>query len=116
MKQNFKKALQNIIRHGDTDVFPFPFERLLFDEKLEDSIKILENIHKDLEKALSESPPLTLVKLSQVGYYGFRQATMIEPFWNAYFLSLVIALSENIENTRVKESDKKVFSYRFEWN
>lgn len=116
MKDNFKKALQNIIRHGDTDVFPFPFERHLFDERLEDSVIILENIHKDLEKAISESPPLTLVKLSQVGYYGFRQATMIEPFWNAYFLSLVIALAENIENTRIKEEDKKVFSYRFEWN
>ncbi|WP_223253694.1 RNA-directed DNA polymerase [Flavobacterium sp. LM5] len=116
MKDNFKKALQNIIRHGDTDVFPFPFERHLFDERLDDSVKILENIHKDIEKALSESPPLTLVKLSQVGYYGFRQATMIEPFWNAYFLSLVIALAENIENTRIKEEDKKVFSYRFEWN
>jgi hypothetical protein len=116
MKNNFKKALQNIIRHGDTDVFPFPFERHLFDERLDDSVKILENIHKDLDKAISESPPLTLVKLSQVGYYGFRQATMIEPFWNAYFLSLVIALAENIENTRIREEDKKVFSYRFEWN
>ena len=57
-----------------------------------------------------------MVKLSQVGYYGFRQATLIEPFWNAYFLGLVISLAESIENKRIVEAEKKVFSYRYEWN
>lgn len=116
MKENFKKALKNIIKHGDTDIFPFPFERYLFDERLEEAINILEAYHHNLEEALTKSPPLTLVKLSQVGYYGFRQATMIEPFWNAYFLALVISLAEEIEKKRIKEIEKNVFSYRYEWN
>jgi hypothetical protein len=116
MKEHFKKALLNIIKHGDTDIFPFPFERYLFEEKFDETLKILENIHSNLENAISESPPLTLVKLSPVGYYGFRQATMIEPFWNAYFLGLVISLAEKIELTRIREDEKKVFSYRYEWN
>jgi len=116
MRENFRKALVNIVRHGDTDIFPFPFERYLFDEKMEQTIDILELFHKDLDKAVIESPPLTLVKLSQVGYYGFRQATLIEPFWNAYFLGLVISLAESIEKKRIIEEEKKVFSYRFEWN
>lgn len=116
MRKHFKKALLNIIKHGDTDIFPFPFERYLFEEKSKETLDILENIHIDLEKAISESPPLTLVKLSPVGYYGFRQATMIEPFWNAYFLGLIISLAEKIEKTRIKENEKNIFSYRYEWN
>ena len=116
MRENFKKAITNIIRHGDTDIFPFPFERHLFDEKSDESLDILETYHSNLEQALSQSPPLTLVKLSQVGYYGFRQATMIEPFWNAYFLGLVISLADSIERTRIKEEEKRVFSYRYQWD
>lgn len=116
MRENFRKALVNIVRHGDTDIFPFPFERYLFDEKMEETLDMLVAMHKDFTKARVESPPLTLVKLSQVGYYGFRQATLIEPFWNAYFLGLVISLAESIEMKRISEEEKKVFSYRFEWN
>ena len=116
MKKNFKKALNNIIRHGDTDIFPFPFERYLFDDKLDEALKILEWYHSNFDEALSLSPPLTLVKLSQVGYYGFRQATMIEPFWNAYFLSLVVSLAEDIEKTRIKSDEKRIFSYRYNWS
>jgi len=116
MRKHFKKALLNIIKHGDSDIFPFPFERYLFEEKNKETLDILDNIHSNLDTSISKSPPLTLVKLSPVGYYGFRQATMIEPFWNAYFLGLVISLAENIEKKRIKEDEKKVFSYRYEWN
>jgi hypothetical protein len=116
MRENFRKALLNIIKHGDTDIFPFPFERHLFEEKINDVLNLLENYHGNLEQALTQSPPLTLVKLSQVGYYGFRQATLIEPFWNAYFLGLVISVADKIEKTRIKEDEKKVFSYRYSWN
>ncbi|HAD98482.1 MAG TPA: RNA-directed DNA polymerase [Cryomorphaceae bacterium] len=116
MREHFRKALANIIRHGDTDIFPFPFERHLFEEKQEESLKILEGYHANLEQSISQSPPLTLVKLSQVGYYGFRQATMIEPFWNTYFLGLVISIAEKIERTRINEADKLIFSYRYQWN
>jgi|SRR6185369_4306177 len=116
MREHFRKALLNIFRHGDTDIFPFPFERYLFEEKLNETLDLLEFYHVNLEQALSQSPPLTLVKLSQVGYYGFRQATMIEPFWNAYFLGLVISLADSIEKTRIKEVEKNVFSYRYQWD
>jgi hypothetical protein len=34
MKKYFKKALDNIIINGDTDIFPFPFERYLFDSEI----------------------------------------------------------------------------------
>lgn len=116
MRDNFRKALLNIIHHGDTDIFPFPFERHLFEDKLEESLDILEGIHSDLDTALGVSPPLTLVSLSQVGYYGFRRATLIEPFWNAYYLGLVISIADKIEQSRIPIDEDKVFSYRYEWN
>lgn len=116
MRKNFKKALLNIVKHGDTDIFPFPFERYLFEDKLEECLDILEDYHKNFEQSLSLSPPINLETLSQVGYYGFRQATLIEPFWNAYYLGIVISLAEKIENKRIKEAEKNVFSYRYEWN
>jgi len=56
MRKNFKKALLNIIKHGDTDIFPFPFERYLFEDKLEQCLDILEDYHKSFEKSLSISP------------------------------------------------------------
>jgi hypothetical protein len=54
--------------------------------------------------------------LTQVGYTGFRWATQIEPFWNAYYLSLVIYLADQIEKERIPEDHKVVFSYRYKWN
>lgn len=116
MRDNFKKALTNIVRHGDTDIFPFPFERYLFEQKLDEVLNILDAYHKNIEDAIALSPPLTIVELSQVGYYGFRQATLIEPFWNAYFLGLVISIAEEIESKRIKEEENNVFSYRYQWD
>lgn len=115
MKDSFRKALLNIIKHGDTDIFPFPFERYLFEDKIEETIKILCKYHSNLEEAISKSPPLTIVQLCQVGYFGFRQGTMIEPFWNAYFLGLIISIADEIEKKRINEEDKKVYSYRYQW-
>lgn len=116
MRDNLEKALRNVVKYGDTDIFPFPFERHLFEEKQHETLAFLESIHRDLDAAISRFPPLTIVKLSQVGYYGFRRATLIEPFWNAYFLGLVISLAERIENSRIPESEEKVFSYRYSWS
>lgn len=116
MRDNFRKALVNIVRYGDTDIFPFPFERYLFEEKLDETLDILETYHENIEDSIALSPPLTIVEQSQVGYYGFRQATLIEPFWNAYFLGLVIAIADGIEGKRIKEEENNVFSYRYEWN
>jgi len=84
-------ALRNVALHGDTDIFPFPFENLIFSDRVSESRAVLENIHADYSKWLSTYPPQTITTLTQVGYTGFRWATMIDPFWNAYYLALVIS-------------------------
>ena len=74
------------------------------------------HIHKDFDTYLTQSPPLTHDSLTQVGYTGFRWATQIEPFWNAYYLALVLYLADKIEARRIPIEDKTVFSYRHHWS
>lgn len=116
MKEYFEKAVKNIAKYGDTDIFPFPFERYMFEENHENAVKLLQEIHSDFENSLTSEPPSTIEEMIPVGYFGFRKATIIEPFWNAYFLGLVISLAESIESKRVDEAQKTVFSYRYEWS
>ena len=108
-------ALRNVAKHGDTDIFPFPFENLLFRDQLSDAAKLLKAIHAKPDDWLSVYPPETMRSLTQVGYAGFRWATLIDPFWNAYYLSLVLSIADKIESVRVPEADQTVFSYRFNW-
>lgn len=115
MQRAIQRALRNIAAHGDTDIFPFPFERLLFGESEAACVQLLQHIDSNFDDFLNKFPPTTIETLSQVGYTGFRRATLIEPFWNAYYLALVIALADEIEGARVPLSDSTVFSYRFHW-
>lgn len=110
------RALKNIAKHGDTDIFPFPFETHVFFDKFEDCKTLLQDIHDRFDDNFSLYPPTTIETLTQISYTGFRWATQIEPFWNAYYLSLVISLAEKIEARRIPVSDEIVFSYRFGWD
>lgn len=108
-------ALRNIASHGDTDIFPFPFENHIFFDRLPDAKQLLQEVHSDFGRFYSEYPPITIEALTQVGYTGFRWATLIEPFWNAYYLALVISVGDQIENERIPRNQNAVFSYRFDW-
>jgi Reverse transcriptase (RNA-dependent DNA polymerase) len=111
-----QSALRNIANYGDTDIFPFPFETLVFVDNLTESTAVLKEIHADFKGWLSSYPPQTIPTLTQVGYTGFRWAHLIDPFWNAYYLSLVISIADQIEEQRIRDADQSVFSYRFQWH
>ena len=110
-----RRALRNVIKFGDTDIFPFPFERYTFDDAFDDCLEFLQERDKNFKDHLSNYPPLTIETLTQVGYTGFRRATQIEPFWNVYYLALVISIAEEIENHRILENKHTVYSYRYSW-
>lgn len=106
-------AVQNIIKHGDTDIFPFPFEtNALFDQK-EKMIKLIEEYNSSFDEYLNRFSPINVSSLTPVSYSGFRWATQIDPMWNAYFLTCVIAISKKIESVRIPTGDMRVFSYRY---
>ncbi len=113
IKKAISLALKNVANHGDTDVFPFPFETHLFFDKEAECHDIILDMHNNFESYMAQSPPSTLETLTQVGYTGFRWSTQIEPFWNVYYLALVISVSEQIENERIPLEDEMVFSYRY---
>jgi Reverse transcriptase (RNA-dependent DNA polymerase) len=115
LEQSFRASIKNISKHGDTDIFPFPFETHLFHDNPDACVVILKTLHDKFEDSLAAYPPEIIVTLSQVGYTGFRWATLIEPFWNAYYLALVIQIGDQIEAERIPESKEQVYSYRFAW-
>ncbi len=114
-RQEIARALQNVAKHGDTDVFPFPFERSLIQERLKECVDYVSDMDQKFDDYLAHSAPLTIEMLSPVGYTGFRRVTLIEPFWNAYYLALVMSVSDQIEAHRIPASENTVFSYRYRW-
>jgi len=116
IEQTIELAIKNIAKHGDTDIFPFPFETHVFFDRTEECKKLLQDMHDKFEDYLSLHPPTTIETLTQISYTGFRWATQIEPFWNAYYLALIISLADQIEECRIPISENIVFSYRYEWD
>ena len=111
-----ERSLKNIAKFGDTDIFPFLFERHVFFDCNEACKQLLLEIHNNFETFLNNYPPITHESLTQVGYTGFRWASQIEPFWNAYYLALVLCLADQIEDRRIPKGDRIVFSYRYKWS
>ncbi len=116
MDDYFKRAIANVIRHGDTDIFPFPIENHLFFDKQQQTIELLREIHRDFDGSLSRYPPAHEAALAPVNYSGFRWATQIDPLWNLYFLALVLSISDDIEAARLPASENCIFSYRYKWD
>jgi len=115
MHEAIEAAVKNIASHGDTDIFPFPFECHLFHDDPNRCAEVLETIHVNFDECMSTNAPDMIETLSQVGYTGFRWAAQIEPFWNAYYLACVIRLADEIESVRLPEETQAVYSYRFLW-
>ena len=111
-----KRALRNIVALGDTDVFPFPFERYLFADRLDECVDHALERSKHFDAAINSHPPVNIDTQSQVGYTGFRHVTLIDPLWNVYYLAFILSISEQIENVRIPIEEGRVFSYRYGWN
>lgn len=111
-----KTAVQNIIKHGDTDIFPLPFESHAFFDRQDELAKLICEYDQNFSDYLTRFPPSNINALTPVSYYGFRWATQMDPIWNAHFLSCVVAISDKIEAARIPIKDRSVFSYRIALN
>lgn len=116
MKAYFDCAVTNIIKHGDTDIFPFPIENHIFFDKKDDIIQLLMDLSDNFTARLAQFPPSHYSALAPVSYTGFRWATQLDPLWNAFFLGLVLSIAEDIEKARISKTDNVVFSYRYLWD
>jgi len=129
MREHFLRAIRHIARYGDTDIFPYGFERHVFHDKEREVVDLLCRIHREFfeqkphPKAeskveqwpsfLGTHPPVNGSALAQVGYSGFRWATQIDPIWDAYLLGLVLEIGPAIESARIETVHRSVFSYRY---
>ena len=102
-------ALNHIESHGDTDIFPPPFEyqaiRLAWPSSLP---QILAN-----EDMLQWQTKPYRRCLSPKHRYGFRVSTQLDPLDTLVFLALVYEIGGDIEAARVPAGSNIVFSYRF---
>lgn len=112
-EQSFELALKNISSRGDTDIFPFPVDNLAIFDDLGGFTSVLKEIDADFDAFIERLPLVAVKSLSAVGYSGFRWGTQIDPIWNAYLLSLVLRIGDDIEAARVATDKNVVFSYRF---
>lgn len=116
MKKYFERAIANVVRHGDTDIFPFPIENYVFFDRQSETVAVLEGLHADFKAWLAGHPPAHEGALTPVSYTGFRWATQLDPLWNLYFLAIVLSISDKIESHRIPVEENSVFSYRCNWD
>ena len=116
MEQFYRRALQNVVRHGDTDIFPFPIENHVLHDRPDDVVALLARLDVDVRQSLAQEPPFNVGALAPVGYTGFRWATQIDPIWNVAYLSWVLSIADQIEAARQPISRDRVFSYRYSWS
>ena len=108
-----KRAVRNVIKHGDTDIFPFSFETHGFFDKYDEYCNLVVKYNEEFYTYIVDYPPDNVSSLYPVTHSGFRWATQIDPIWNVHFLSCVLSLASKIEPVRVPVTDNVVFSYRF---
>ena len=68
MREAIEAAVKNIASHGDTDIFPFPFECHIFHDEPNRCVELLEAIHANFDEYMSTNAPDMIETLSQVGY------------------------------------------------
>jgi hypothetical protein len=113
MKPYFARAIANIAKYGDTDIFPFPIENHIFFDKANESIDLLADLNQNFAERLAQFPPSNARALAPISYTGFRWATQLDPLWNAFFLGLVLSIGDEIEKARITKNEETIFSYRF---
>ncbi len=115
MQKFFEMAIRNITKHGDTDIFPFPIENHIFFDKTGDVVDLLVDVDQHFAQRLVEFPPSNEGAFAPINYVGFRWATQLDPLWNAYFLGIVLSISDEMEKARIAKPDRTIFSYRYKW-
>lgn len=106
-EQSLDWALAHVIKHGDTDVFPVPFEYSAIQHDWA-NVKATLLAQNALEWT---SRPLRIL-LSPKARNGFRVITQLDPLDFLMFSALIKELANDIEARRVPTASNRVFSYR----
>jgi hypothetical protein len=58
-------AVQNIIKHGDTDIFPFPFETYAFFDKQQEVVNLIVDYDEHFDEYLNRFSPQNVSNCSR---------------------------------------------------
>ena len=106
--QSLDWALAHIGRHGDTAVFPRPFEFAAISEDWQSVRDFLAR--QDLDTWVTRPRRECL---SPKGRYAYRVSTQLDPLDSLLYLALVYEIGGMIETARVPAEESVVFSHRF---
>jgi reverse transcriptase-like protein len=118
--KHFRRAVKRIAEYGDTDIFPAPLEKYIFFDHENDITDLLAGMYHRFAKSKKDEVIGEIEDhfssdslLSPAGFRGFRWASQIDQFWNAYFLGLVLSIGHDLEQHRLPVCENIVFSYRY---
>ena len=101
-------AHAHLLRFGDTDIFPKPFELAVIDHEW-DSIKDFV-LDQDLDDWVTGAHRTCLCPK---GRYSYRVATQLDPLDSLVFTALVVEIGGDLELFRVPSDLNVVHSWRF---
>lgn len=104
-------ALQHALNHGDTDVFPLPFEYQAIEHDWE-AVRAVLAAANVLE--WNTRPARSL--LSPKAKYSFRPITQVDPLDVLLFSAMVFEIADDLEARRIPTQPSVVFSYRVSTN
>lgn len=55
-----RQAVRNIVRYGDTDIFPFPIENHILHDQVEEVVALLRSLETDVRQSLAVQPPANM--------------------------------------------------------
>ena len=104
-------ALTHIRRHGDTDLFPVPFEY----DAVTHSWTSLRHRISEIDLTSYEARPATRMLLPKQAF-GLRVAVQLDPIDTIVYTALAYECAGAVEAARIPKDQRVACSYRFEKN
>lgn len=104
-------SIEHITIHGDTDIFPYPFEFEFLREKKEAIAQALSELNTTTYRPMS-----ALDSLVPKSRHGFRVAHQLYPIDTVMLTAATVTLGEAIEAARDTVTNRPGFSYRYSPN
>jgi hypothetical protein len=101
-------ALQHVLKDGDTDLFPKPFEFKIIKKNSASFLKQLGAI--DIESHSWEGPRRLMVPKADL---AFRPVCQLDPLDAILYAAIVREIGSKVERRRLPEHEFSIFSYRF---
>ncbi|VVB64575.1 Uncharacterised protein [uncultured archaeon] len=107
-KDSLNWAKKHILRKGDSDIFPRPFE---LDAIIAEWDIVMQELRKnDIETHRWAGPRRLIVPKEK---HSFRIATQLDPLDSLILAAVIYQYGNQIEERRIPTTDYRVFSHRF---